>query len=143
MSVDPQALVLDFIGDFRESWPVDFDRTLAKLADDAVYQIAVPTLAPIRGRSAIKAELLKMKASVTQQKHEMKAVGFDGHRKVFTERIDQSLRNGKWTPIPLVAVFDVNEAGLITSWREFLDLANAARQHNIPVDQLLSSLEPD
>jgi len=60
---------------------------------------------------------------------------------VFTERVDYSLRNGKWTPVPLVAVFELNEGGEITAWREYLDLANTARSHGMKVEDLLKSLE--
>lgn len=141
-SLDPQAIVLDFIGQFRDHWPADFDIALAPLAEDASYQIAVPTVTPIRGRAAIKAELLRMQGAVEDQKHEMKCVAFDGRRTVFTERVDYSLRHGKWTPVPLVAVFEVNEQGQISSWREFLDLARVSREHGMSIDQLLGSLEP-
>ena len=44
---DPEAIVRAFIGAFRDSWPADFDTALTPLADDASYQIVVPTVAPI------------------------------------------------------------------------------------------------
>ena len=128
-----------FIGAFRDSWPADFDTALAPLADDASYQIVVPTVAPIQGRAAIKAELLRMRASVSDQKHEIKAVAASGNT-VFTERIDQSLRKGHWVAIPLVAVFELNAQGQIQRWREYLDLAHVAQQHGMPVDELLTTL---
>lgn len=54
---NPEQIVLDFIGAFRESWPKDLDVALAPLAEDAYYQLAVPSFAPVKGRAAIKAEL--------------------------------------------------------------------------------------
>lgn len=135
-----EQTVRRFIDAFRLSWPEDFDAALAPLADDASYQIVVPTIRPIQGKAAIKAELLRMKASVPDQKHEMKAVAASGNT-VFTERVDQSWRHDHWVAIPLVAVFTLDDAGRIAVWREFLDLAHVARAHGMSVDDLTRSLE--
>jgi limonene-1,2-epoxide hydrolase len=135
----PEQTVRQFIDAFRVSWPADFDLTLAPLAEDASYQIVCPTLAPIRGRAAIKAELLHMRSKVGDQKHLMKNVAASGNV-VFTERVDSSQRNGKWVDIPLVAVFELNDRGEIAVWREFLDLAYVARSHGMTVDALCQSL---
>ena len=94
----------------------------------------------LTNRAQILAEHLLMKEKVLDQKHEMKAFGSNGNT-VFTERVDYSLRNGKWTPIPLVAVFELNDAGKIVAWREYLDLVNTARSHGIEIDELLRSLK--
>lgn len=134
-----EQIVRQFIDAFRVSWPADFDVALAPLAEDASYQIVVPTIAPISGRAAIKAELLHMQAKVGDQKHVMKNVAASGNV-VFTERIDSSQRNGKWVDIPLVAVFELNDRGQIAVWREFLDLAYVARAHGMTVDTLCQSL---
>jgi len=135
-----EQIVLDFIGAYRDSWPPDLEAALKPLAKDAYYQIVVPTIPPIHGRDRILAEHQLMKQKVLDQKHEMKAIGSRGNT-VFTERVDYSLRNGKWTPVPLVAVFELNEDGEITAWREYLDLANTARSHGMKVEDLLKSLE--
>jgi limonene-1,2-epoxide hydrolase len=137
--VTPEQTVRDFIDAFRVSWPSDFDAALAPLADDASYQIAVPTLAPIHGRAAIKSELLRMKTRVADQKHVMKNVAAAGNI-VFTERVDSSLRNGRWVDIPLVAVFELNDGGQITAWREYLDLGHAAQQHGMTFEALHQTL---
>lgn len=139
MSKTPEQIVRDFIDAFRVSWPADLAAALAPLAEDAWYQIAVPTIAPIRGRANILAELLRMKSKVADQKHEMKNVAASGNV-VFTERVDQSLRNGRWVPIPLVAVFEVNARGEISAWREYLDLGHAANQHGMTFEALRETL---
>ncbi len=136
----PEQTVRRFIDAFRITWPADFDTALAPLAEDAIYQIVVPTIAPIQGRAAIRSELLRMKAKVADQKHVMKNVAASGNV-VFTERVDSSLRNGHWVDIPLVAVFELNARGEIATWREFLDLANVARNHGMTVDALCQSLK--
>jgi limonene-1,2-epoxide hydrolase len=135
-----ERIVLEFIDAYRESWPADLAAALEPLAEDAYYQIVVPTIPRVLGRARILAEHLLMKEKVLDQKHEMKAFGSNGNT-VFTERVDYSLRNGKWTPIPLVAVFELNDAGKIVAWREYLDLVNTARSHGIEIDELLRSLK--
>jgi limonene-1,2-epoxide hydrolase len=143
MGAREEKIVLDFISAYRDSWPADLDAALAPLSEDAYYQIVVPTIAPVRGRAKIAAEHRLMQETVTDQKHEMIAYGSGGNV-VFTERVDKSFRNGKWTPVPLVAVFEVNDDGKITAWREYLDLANTARQHGMTVEALWTSLKlPD
>jgi limonene-1,2-epoxide hydrolase len=139
MSMTPEQTVRQFIDAFRVSWPSDFDVALAPLAEDASYQIVVPTIAPIRGRAAIKAELLRMQTKVTDQKHVMKHVAASANT-VFTERVDSSLRNGHWVDIPLVAVFELNDRGQIAVWREYLDLGHAALQHGMTFEALHQSL---
>jgi limonene-1,2-epoxide hydrolase len=140
MSAREEKIVTDFIGQFRDSWPPDMEFALSALAEDAYYQIVVPTIAPIRGRASILAELRMMQAKVGPQKHEMKSVGSGGHA-VFTERVDHSQRNGKWSSIPLVAVFEVNSDGKIYAWREYLDLVHISREHGITSDELIASLK--
>ena len=139
VALNPEAIVRQFIDAFRVTWPSDFDAALAPLAEDATYQIVVPTIAPIRGRATIKAELLRMQTRVADQKHVMKHVAASGNT-VFTERVDSSLRNGHWVDIPLVAVFELNDRGQIAIWREYLDLSNVAHKHGMTVDALRDSL---
>lgn len=137
----PEQTVRDFIGAFRDSWPADFDVALAPLAEDASYQIVVPTIAPIEGRAAIQRELERMREKVRDQRHILKAVAASGNT-VFTERIDESLRHGEWVAIPLVAVFELNDAGQIVRWREYLDLAHVAKNHGMTVDALCATFAP-
>jgi limonene-1,2-epoxide hydrolase len=137
-----EQIVLDFIAAYRDSWPADLGAALQPLAEDAYYQIVVPTIPPVHGRDRIREEHELMKVKVLDQKHEMKSYGSKGNT-VFTERVDYSLRNGKWTPVPLVAVFDLNDGGEIVAWREYLDLANTARSHGMTVDDLMRSLDLD
>lgn len=137
-----EEIVLNFIGAYRDSWPADLAAALEPLAEDAYYQIVVPTIAPIVGRDRILAEHLLMKQKSTEQRHDMKSWGSNGNT-VFTERMDWSRRNGKWSPVPLVAVFELNEAGQIIAWREYLDLINISKSHGMAPDELIGSLDLD
>ena len=49
-----EAVALEFIGYFRDTWPADFDAPLSLVTEDAYYQSVVPVTAPIRGKAAIK-----------------------------------------------------------------------------------------
>lgn len=135
-----EEIVLNFIDAYRESWPADLAAALEPLAEDAYYQIVVPTIAPVVGRDRILAEHVLMKQKSTEQRHDMKFWGSNGNV-VFTERLDWSRRNGKWSSIPLVAVFEVNDAGKISAWREYLDLIHISRSHGMTADELMHSLD--
>ncbi len=141
MSAREEKIVLDFIGQFRESWPADLDKTMEALADDCYYQVVVPTIAAVHGRANVLAEIRLMQArGCEDQKHDMISVGSGGN-KVFTERVDHSKRNGQWTKVPLVAVWEVNAEGKISAWREYLDLVNVAQGHGMDAGELVKSLD--
>lgn len=137
-----EEIVLNFIGAYGKSWPADLAAALEPLAEDAYYQIVVPTIPPVVGRDRILAEHELMKQKVLDQRHDMKSWGSHGNT-VFTERVDWSLRNGKWSPVPLVAVFDLNDDGEIVAWREYLDLVHISKSHGLTVDQMIESLDLD
>jgi limonene-1,2-epoxide hydrolase len=136
-----EAVALEFIGYFRDTWPADFDAPLALVTEDAYYQGVVPVTQPVRGKKAIKAKWEAIRAKYGDQKHTMIGSGSTGSF-VFTERVDSSYTNGEWVQIPLVAVFEVNGDGKITAWREYLDLGNVARQSNMSSEEIEASLQP-
>lgn len=142
MGAREEAIALEFIGYFRDTWPEDLDAPLRLVSDDCYYQSIVPTTDPIRGKAAIKSKWERIKAEYGDQRHDMKAVG-SSDRFVFTERTDWSHTNGKWVSIPLVAVFEVGPDGKIVAWREYLDGGNVARQIGMDVESLEQSLRSD
>lgn len=48
----------------------------------------------------------------------------DGKGNVLTERVDSFWRKGGWVDVPIMGAFTITD-GLITSWREYFDLAMA------------------
>ncbi|MEA3299126.1 MAG: limonene-1,2-epoxide hydrolase family protein [Pseudomonadota bacterium] len=134
-----ERTVRDFIAEFEHSWPASFDRALSFLAEDASYQMVVPTIAPVTGKAAIRAALDAMRTKVADQKHDMLAVACAGDV-VFTERMDYSLRKDHWVPIPLVAVFRINADGKISDWKEYLDLYHNMRQHGLSLEDMERTL---
>jgi limonene-1,2-epoxide hydrolase len=136
-----EAVALEFIGYFRDTWPENFDAPLALVTDDAYYQGVVPVTAPVRGKQAIKDKWQGIRDKYGDQKHTMIGYGSTG-KFVFTERVDESYTDGKWVQIPLVAVFEVNEAGKIYAWREYLDLGRVAKLSDMTYDEIAESLQP-
>lgn len=138
--VDAANAALKFIGYFRDSWPRDLQEPLSLLADDVYYQGIVPTSKPVRGKAAILQKWQEMIHDYEDQRHTMISVASEG-RMVFTERVDECLSNGRWSTIPLVAVFEVDD-GKVTAWREYLDPGNIARQLGIDPEKLVRDLDP-
>ena len=84
MGAREEKIVLDFIGAYRDSWPADLEKACEPLAEDAYYQICVPTMAPVHGRANIVAEQRQMQnTGCEDQKHDMISVGSSG-KVVFT-----------------------------------------------------------
>src|SRR3546814_6608688 len=75
-----------------------------------------------------------MRQKVSDQRHEMLNIASHGNV-VFTERVDYSCRNDKWTAVPLVAVFELSDDGKITAWREYLDLRS--EEHTSELQSLM------
>src|SRR5216684_4476792 len=48
---------------------------------------------------------------------------------VFNERVDTiRMKNGKTAAIPVAGMFELNDAGKITCWRDYFDLATFTKQ---------------
>lgn len=138
--MNKEKIVRDFISQFGKSWPVDLRQTLSVLADDAYYQMVVPTIKSVNGKEAIIEALEVMKTKVKDQRHDMKNVSSNGNV-VFTERVDYSLRDQEWVPIPLVAVFEVNDEGKIYAWREYLDLYSNMKNHGLSFEEMQKTID--
>src|ERR1700742_4190554 len=132
MGAREEAIALKFITYFRDSWPKDLDAPLKLVTEDCYYQMVVPSTAPFRGRKAIKAAWEKMRADGPDQRHTIISVG-SSKTTVYVERVDYSItKDGKWSTIPLMAVFDINPEGKIYAWREYLDWKNLDREGSHP-----------
>lgn len=138
--MDKLDIAKQFIAQFEKSWPANFDETLDALAEDCYYQMVVPTIEPVRGRAAIREALIAMKVKVLDQRHDMVSIAASGDF-VFTERVDYSLRKDEWVPVPLVAVFQINDEGKIYAWREYLDLYNNLKNHGLSFEEMETTLQ--
>jgi limonene-1,2-epoxide hydrolase len=57
-------------------------------------------------------------------------------RVVMTERDDYCVSNGVPMPHSMVAVYELNEQGLISVWREYLDTADLARKKGVSLSDV-------
>ena len=99
----------------------DPDSVGALFAADASYLVG-PEFPLVTGRDGVVAEIKRQTGTYSDLVVTMLAVISDGSS-VVTERIDEFTltHNGVRAANPLLAVFDVNPAGQITSWREYWD----------------------
>jgi limonene-1,2-epoxide hydrolase len=51
-----------------------------------------------------------------------------------TERADQAVIFGKPCPHSMVAVYELDDQGLIKAWREYLDMADLTRKMGVGED---------
>ena len=109
------------VRDFCDAWSRgDLDAILAGFAEDATYH-NIP-MEPLVGLDAIRAGIegfLKMSPSGVQ--FEILNQVVSGNI-VFNERIDTFENEGKKTAAPVAGVFEIDDAGKITAWRDYFDM---------------------
>ena len=104
---------------------MDFGTALSLLADDVEYT-NVP-IGTVRGHAGVREVLEPFFAPI----HENEFVVLrraEANGVVFMERLDRHRLDHGWRDLPVNSVFEVDH-GLITVWRDYFDLATAARIH--------------
>ncbi|HKV55373.1 MAG TPA: limonene-1,2-epoxide hydrolase family protein, partial [Candidatus Binataceae bacterium] len=103
------------------------DGVMSRFAENAVWD-NVPMNAPAKGSSAIREMMngfLKDASGFEIKVLKSCHVG----NVVFNERVDTiRMKNGKSAAIPVAGVFELNDAGQITAWRDYFDLATYTKQ---------------
>ena len=98
----------------------------AAMASPSISYENMP-MQPIVGREAVAATLEMFLGNATEvdwvmvRQHEVGQV-------VFNERIDRFQIGNGWLELPVAGVFEVDDDGLITLWRDYFDLASYQRQ---------------
>jgi limonene-1,2-epoxide hydrolase len=115
-SESPISVVEAFLGAFEAK---DFDRVVALLADDVVYQ-NVPFPAD-RGKPAVIRTLKMFEKVVTKFEVRMKNIAAQGGT-VLTERVDVLSGPLLYLDIKVCGTFEVRD-GKIVLWRDYFDLA--------------------
>ncbi len=117
-----------------ESIVRDFCAAVAKLdipalgeffADEALYN-NIP-IDPVRGRAEIVETLRQFIDPDGEAEFEIVTLAVDGNR-VFTERIDRLVVQGKRVELPVAGVFEIDGDGKISVWRDYFDLASLIKQ---------------
>jgi limonene-1,2-epoxide hydrolase len=113
---DKKAIVREFL----TAWGDGDARKLADyFTEDAVFQM-MPREA-ITGREPIHEDFKAQLAWTTDCDFEITAVASAGDT-VFTERIDRVKIANTNVELPVVGVFEVNDEGKLTAWRDYFDM---------------------
>ncbi|WP_296261211.1 MULTISPECIES: nuclear transport factor 2 family protein [unclassified Pseudomonas] len=111
------------------------EQILAMLSEDAVWQLWVPGGPVIRGREALRQEILRQMSYVTHNLCTIKHI-VSSDSIVMTERDDYAVSGGRPMPHSMVAVFELDAQGLICAWREYLDTADLAQKKGVPLEHV-------
>jgi limonene-1,2-epoxide hydrolase len=107
--------------DFAAMWGRgDIDAIVDSFTPDATYH-NIP-MEPCVGAEAIRSFLegfFGMSESITFENHHQAVVG----NVVLNERTDTIVMGDKTTALRVMGVFEFNDAGKITSWRDYFDMA--------------------
>lgn len=110
----------DLWGDGSDGSRPQVDNILAMMAEDAEWQLWIPGGPIIKGHKELRKEILRQMSYVTNNKCNIVHIASSDNL-VMTERADYAVVNGKPMPHFMVAVYELNEEGLISRWREYLD----------------------
>lgn len=127
----------NFIREFCDAWGDGSDtsrpqveKILSMMSEDAVWQLWVPGGPIIQGRDALRKEIHKQMSYATNNKCNIVHM-ISSDTIVMTERADDAIIHGKPCPHQMVAVYELDENGLIKAWREYLDTADLAKKTGI------------
>jgi limonene-1,2-epoxide hydrolase len=113
---DNETVVRDFIA----AWSEGDARTLADFfTEDAVVWNDGRTT--VRGRDAIREHFSMQLSACTDCDFEITQTAVSGNT-VFNERIDRMKIVGAPIELPVAGVFELDEAGKLTAWRDYFDL---------------------
>ncbi|MBV8162488.1 MAG: nuclear transport factor 2 family protein [Acidimicrobiia bacterium] len=113
------------VRDFLGSWNDDAEKLGNFFADDAVFQMMARE--PVRGRAAIQEELANQAAWATDFDLAVLNLACAGDV-VLVERLDRFTMNGARISVPVVGVFECDDAGVFTAWRDYFDWDGMMRQ---------------
>jgi limonene-1,2-epoxide hydrolase len=141
MSDTNHARVLAFLDAFHVAGTPDFSALAKYFAEGGYYQPLVPATERIVGRAAIAAALEKQFQTYYECQCEIHASAAMS-RFVFTERTDHvTLHAGdRKVGSRVCAVFELNETGEITGWREYWDSGDVMRQMGISAEELAAAM---
>jgi len=105
------------VRDFLKAW--DEPKKLGDFfAEDAVFQMMARD--PVHGRAAIAEELANQAAWATNFDLAVLNIASTGNV-VLVERLDRFDMNGKAIKVPVVGVFECDDAAKFTAWRDYFD----------------------
>lgn len=134
----------DFIREFCDAWGdgtaesrPQVDKILSMMAEDAVWQLWVPGGPIIRGKEALRKEIERQMSFASHNRCNIINMVSSDHI-VMTERSDYAVVRGIPMPHDMVAVYELDDQGLICAWREYLDTADLAKKSGVAPSERLS-----
>jgi limonene-1,2-epoxide hydrolase len=124
----------NFVKEFCEAWgdgtfetKPNVEKILCMMSQDAEWQLWVPGGPIIKGREALRNEIHRQMRFASNNKCNIVNV-LSSDRMVMQERSDTAVIRGKPCPHQMVAIYELDDAGLIKRWREYLDMADLLRK---------------
>lgn len=112
--------------EFCDIWATrDLDAVLARMKEDCFYH-NLP-MAPIIGREQIRPFIEPTITGSSRIEYIVHAIAETANGWVLTERTDVMVMGPKTISLPVMGVFEFRD-GLISSWRDYWDLADFQRQ---------------
>lgn len=124
-------------GDGSYDSRADVDRIMSMMAEDVEWQLWVPGGPVIKGKADIRAELERQKSFMRNNKCNIINIT-SSDTVVMTERKDDAMLYGRDAPHHMVAVYVLNEQGLIKEWREYLDMIDLTQKMGVDVQTAAS-----
>tara|TARA_E500000305_G_scaffold75550_1_gene61280 strand:+ start:31471 stop:31905 length:435 start_codon:yes stop_codon:yes gene_type:complete len=124
-------------GDGTAGTQPQLEQILDMMADDAQWQLWVPGGPVVTGKVALRAEIERQMTFSSHNKLNIINM-LSSDRMVMTERSDYAVVRGVPMPHLMVAVYELNEDGLISAWREYLDTADLAKKSGVSPQQRLA-----
>lgn len=128
MGQKQEAIVREFLSAWGDGERVpDIEKIASMFAPDGRWELYIPGGPVIRGREAIADEIKRQLGYVSFPHCGIIHMVSNDHM-VATERLDLFIRNGKTVRHALMAMFELDDDGLITAWREYFDTYDLSRQ---------------
>ena len=124
-------------GDGSAEMRPQVEEILGMMTEDAQWQLWVPGGPVISGKDALRVEIERQMSFSSHNKLNILNI-VSSDRVVMTERSDYALVRGVPMPHSMVAVYELNDEGLISAWREYLDTADLARKSGASPEQRLA-----
>jgi limonene-1,2-epoxide hydrolase len=127
MPMTEHAQASDVVDAFFDAFvTMDFDTALRLLAADVEYT-NIP-LGTVRGHAGVLEVLEPFFAPIHENEFLFQRRAASGPV-VFFERLDRHRLDHGWRELPVNSVFEVHD-GKVTVWRDYFDLATAAKIHD-------------
>ncbi|CAN5142910.1 hypothetical protein BH10PSE2_BH10PSE2_05760 [soil metagenome] len=136
----PQGPEQVFVQAFCDAWGdgtaasrPDVDRILAMMASNAEWRLWVPGGPLIQGRDALRAEIDRQ---ITYSGHNKcnTVHAASSARVVMQERSDWAVLVGRPCPHQMIAVYELDDDGLIIHWREYINMADLDRKRGVKAE---------